>query len=66
MSSRPLWQQDIGTLIMHGTITCVVDFLSVRPIHVDPLLQNEDDVGNAIQKSDVPRSNIWLTSKVRF
>ena len=44
----------------------MVDFLSVRPIHIDPLLQNEDDVGNAIQKSDVPRSDIWLTSKVCF
>ncbi|MGN1478173.1 MAG: aldo/keto reductase, partial [Acutalibacteraceae bacterium] len=45
---------------------CVLDALSVgyRLIDTAQSYFNEEEVGNAIAKSGVPRSDIFLTSKV--
>ena len=45
---------------------CVLDALSVGYRHVDTAQSyfNEEEVGNAIRKSGIPREEIFLTSKV--
>lgn len=45
---------------------CVLDALSVGYRHIDTAQSyfNEEEVGNAIKKSGIPRNEIFLTSKV--
>lgn len=45
---------------------CVLDALSVGYRHIDTAQSyfNEEEVGNAIKKSEIPRNEIFLTSKV--
>lgn len=45
---------------------CVLDALSVGYRHIDTAQSyfNEEEVGNAIKKSGIPRDEIFLTSKV--
>lgn len=45
---------------------CVLDALSVGYRHIDTAqaYQNEEQVGSAVEKSGVPRGEIFITSKV--
>ena len=45
---------------------CVLDALKVGYRHIDTAQSyfNEEEVGNAIEKSGVPRNEIFLTTKV--
>lgn len=45
---------------------CVLDALSVGYRHIDTAQSyfNEEEVGNALVKSDIPRNEIFLTTKI--
>ena len=60
--------QVIDTLMAHGSTAYVNFYFPTQILYVHTnlmhTLQNEAEVGEALRSSSIPRSEIWLTSKL--
>ena len=50
--------------MVHGSTVYVTFFKSVQTDFIYISFQNEPEVGEALKSSPIPRSEIWLTSKL--